>query len=78
MVAKYCEQQLRDAFNEGFVVSDGGDGHMSVPRDSATAFLALIFDSVALMAWPASYAGGRRRSIFSGGLDVPQRKRKNE
>ena len=73
MLAKYCEQQLRDAFIRGFVVSDGGDGHMSVPRDSVDAFLGVIFDSAALTAWPASYAGGRRQSITSGGLDISPR-----
>ena len=73
MIAKYCEQQLRDAFIRGFVVSDGGDGHMSVPRDSVDAFLGVIFDSAALTAWPASYAGGRRQSITSGGLDLSPR-----
>ena len=73
MLAKYCEQQLRDAFIEGHVVSDGGDGHMSVPRASVAAFLDVIFDSAALMAWPATYAGGRRQSISSGGLDVSPR-----
>ena len=68
MHAKYCEQQLRDAFIGGLVVSDGDGGYMSVPLHFVRAFYEVIFDNAALTAWPASYAGGRRDSISPGGL----------
>jgi len=60
MLAKYCEQQLRDAFIRGLVVADA-DG-MRVPHECVGTFLEVVFDHEALSSWPSSYAGGKLRA----------------
>ena len=60
MLAKYCEQQLRNAFIEGIAVADA-DG-IAVPHKYVGAFLETVFHSEALLSWPSSYAGGKLRA----------------
>ena len=60
MLAKYCEQQLRDAFIKGVAVADA-DG-IAVPNEYVGAFLETVFDPEALSSWPSCYAGGKLRA----------------
>ena len=60
MLAKYCEQQLRDAFIRGLVVADAVG--MRVPHECVGTFLEVVFDHEALSSWPSSYAGGKLRA----------------
>ena len=61
MIAKYCEQRLRDGYVRGLIVENETGMIMlnTIDVDGGTCFLRFAFASAALRTWVESYAGGK-------------------
>ena len=58
MVAKYAEQQLRNAYVAGILETDNSGISMCVHPEQFQNFIRIFFRTEDLVAWPSVYAGG--------------------